>query len=177
MGSHARSRSMAEPPSANSHCFFKKFILAGSLQSCYITLKAPLSRAKLILQTQDANPQIISGQVPRYNGLKDCLRRTWAEQGVAGLYRGHLAHMTAVVPGTALAFVSNDLIKALLPAYDKNTQLGRILHVGVNLLAGGVAGALSLSVQYPLDCVLYRLAADVGSRRTGMLELLGRTVK
>jgi Mitochondrial carrier protein len=50
--------------------------------------KAPIERVKLIIQTQDANPKIISGEVPRYKGMVDCFVRVTKEQGVGAFWRG-----------------------------------------------------------------------------------------
>jgi len=33
------------------------------------TVVAPIERVKLIIQTQDSNPKIMSGEVPRYTGV------------------------------------------------------------------------------------------------------------
>merc|ERR1712094_35517 len=44
------------------------------------TLTAPIERVKLVIQTQDANPQIRSGEVPRYTGIGNCFSRIHAEK-------------------------------------------------------------------------------------------------
>lgn len=36
---------------------------------------APIERVKLIIQTQDANSRIKSGEVKRYTGIVDCFTR------------------------------------------------------------------------------------------------------
>ena len=47
------------------------------------TATAPIERVKLLIQTQDANPKIMSGEVPRYTGIVNCFTRVTAEQGFA----------------------------------------------------------------------------------------------
>jgi solute carrier family 25 (adenine nucleotide translocator) protein 4/5/6/31 len=54
-----------------------------------------------------------------------------------------------------------DFFKTLFPKKNKKTEFWGFL--GVNLASGGLAGATSLSVVYPLDFARTRLAADVGS--------------
>jgi solute carrier family 25 (adenine nucleotide translocator) protein 4/5/6/31 len=48
------------------------------------TITAPIERVKLVIQTQDANPKIISGEVPRYTGIGNTFSRVASEQGMAG---------------------------------------------------------------------------------------------
>lgn len=48
------------------------------------TLTAPIERVKLIIQTQDANPKIVSGEVPRYTGIGNTFSRVASEQGMSG---------------------------------------------------------------------------------------------
>ncbi len=57
------------------------------------TIVAPIERVKLLLQTQDSNPRIKSGEISRYTGIGNCFTRVAAEQGEAPLSpfpgRGH----------------------------------------------------------------------------------------
>jgi hypothetical protein len=43
-------------------------------------------RVKLLIQTQDANPKIASGEVPRYTGIINCFQRVTNEQGFNSLW-------------------------------------------------------------------------------------------
>merc|ERR1719158_267869 len=101
------------------------------------------------MQTQDSNPKIISGEVPRYTGVADCARRVAAEQGVAAFWRGNLVNCLRYAPqqGSALAF--NDVIKGMFPKYDSKTDFGKAL--ASNLISGGLSGAASMLLAYPLD--------------------------
>ncbi len=45
------------------------------------TAVAPIERVKLLLQTQDSNPRIKSGEIQRYTGIGNCFTRVAAEQG------------------------------------------------------------------------------------------------
>ena len=39
------------------------------------TVIAPIERVKLIMQTQDANKRVTSGEVKRYKGIVNCTKR------------------------------------------------------------------------------------------------------
>lgn len=60
---------------------FSKDLLAGGVSGAVSkTITAPIERVKLIIQTQDANPKILSGEVKRYTGIGNCFTRVAAEQ-------------------------------------------------------------------------------------------------
>lgn len=75
------------------------------------TAVAPIERVKLLLQTQDANPKIASGEVPRYTGVINCLTRVSAEQGVGALWRGNMANVIRYFPTQAFNFAFKDTFK------------------------------------------------------------------
>jgi solute carrier family 25 (adenine nucleotide translocator) protein 4/5/6/31 len=62
----------------------------------------------------------------------------------------------------------------LFPVYSPKTQFWQFF--GVNMACGGVAGASSLLIVYPLDFARTRLAADVGTGKnrefTGLVDCL-----
>lgn len=59
----------------------KDFLAGGISGTVAKTLTAPIERVKLVIQTQDANPKIISGEVPRYTGIGNAFVRINQEQG------------------------------------------------------------------------------------------------
>ena len=63
--------------------FVKDFIAGGTSGCIAKCCTAPIERVKLIIQTQDANPKIMSGEVPRYTGIGNCFSRVYEEQGPA----------------------------------------------------------------------------------------------
>jgi len=126
------------------------------------TVAAPLERVKLIIQCQDANPKIRSGEMERYKGMVDCFKRVYSEEGLAAFWRGNLPNVARYFPVAAFNFAFKDSIKALFPAYDHKAQF--LAFFVVNLLSGGLAGGLSLTLVYPLDYARTRLAADVSKR-------------
>lgn len=131
-----------------------------------------------MIQTQDANPKIRSGEVPRYTGIVDCFVRVAKEQGIKAFWRGNLTNIIRYFPTQAFNFAFKDSIKALFPAVDKKTEFGKFFMI--NMASGGLAGAGSLLIVYPLDYARTRLASDVGTGKAqfnGLADCLVKTVK
>ena len=78
---------------------FAKDLAAGGISgSVAKTATAPIERVKLLIQTQDANPKIISGEMPRYTGIVNCFTRVASEQGVGSFWRGNVANVMRYFP-------------------------------------------------------------------------------
>jgi solute carrier family 25 (adenine nucleotide translocator) protein 4/5/6/31 len=120
-----------------------------------------MERVKLIIQTQDANPRIMSGEVPRSTGSGDCFVRVFREQGFSSFWRGNFTNVIRYFPTQAFNFAFKDSIKKIFPKYSPKEDFGKFFMV--NVASGGLAGAGSLIIVYPLDYARTRLASDVGS--------------
>ena len=154
------------------------FLAGGVSGAVAKTCTAPIERVKLLIQTQDANPKIISGEVKRYTGIVDCFTRVSAEQGVKAFWRGNMTNIIRYFPTQAFNFAFKDSIKAMFPAVDKRTEFGKFF--AINMASGGLAGAGSLMIVYPLDYARTRLASDVGAGKqqfNGLVDCLTKTVK
>jgi len=154
-------------------------LLAGGVSGAVSkTITAPIERVKLIIQTQDANPKIKSGEVKRYAGIGDCFKRVASEQGVGAFWRGNFTNCIRYFPTQAINLASKDAIKGLFPKYNPKTNFWPFF--AVNMASGGLAGAVSLCVVYPLDYARTRLASDVGSGKKtfeGLGDCLVKTMK
>jgi solute carrier family 25 (adenine nucleotide translocator) protein 4/5/6/31 len=142
------------------------------------TLTAPIERVKLIIQTQDANPKIISGEVPRYTGIGNCFTRVASEQGMGAFWRGNFTNCIRYFPTQAFNLAFKDSIKGLFPRKNPKTEFAEFF--AINLASGGLAGAGSLCFVYPLDYARTRLASDVGSGKksfNGLGDCLMKTAK
>mmetsp|Transcript_18815 Transcript_18815/g.33954 ORF Transcript_18815/g.33954 Transcript_18815/m.33954 type:complete len:317 (+) Transcript_18815:567-1517(+) len=158
--------------------FLLNFLAGGVSGAVAKTCTAPIERVKLLIQTQDANPKIISGEVPRYTGIVNCFTRVAAEQGVSAFWRGNLTNIIRYFPTQAFNFAFKDSIKLMFPKADKNTEFGKFFMI--NMASGGLAGAGSLMIVYPLDYARTRLASDVGAGKqqfNGLVDCLVKTVK
>merc|ERR1719262_1712771 len=142
------------------------------------TATAPIERVKLLIQTQDANPKIISGEVPRYTGIMNCFTRVAAEQGFGAFWRGNTVNVIRYFPTQAFNFAFKDTIKNLFPKANPKTEFGKFF--AINMASGGLAGAGSLCIVYPLDYARTRLASDVGTGKrdfNGLGDCLMKTAK
>merc|ERR1719231_828662 len=140
------------------------------------TLTAPIERVKLVIQTQDANPKIKSGEVPRYTGIGNCFSRIHSEQGMGAFWRGNGTNIIRYFPTQAFNLAFKDSIKAAFPKYNNKTDFWKFF--GTQLASGGMAGAASLTIVYPLDYARTRLASDVGSGKKqfeGLADCLKKT--
>jgi solute carrier family 25 (adenine nucleotide translocator) protein 4/5/6/31 len=158
--------------------FIVNFLAGGVSGAVAKTATAPIERVKLLIQTQDANPKIISGEVARYNGIVDCFTRVAAEQGIGAFWRGNLTNIIRYFPTQAFNFAFKDTIKAMFPKVDKNKDF--LSFFAINMAFGGLAGAGSLMIVYPLDYARTRLASDVGVGKqqfNGLMDCLAKTVK
>eukprot|EP00401_Gymnodinium_catenatum_P007528 CAMPEP_0117507694 /NCGR_PEP_ID=MMETSP0784-20121206/26557_1 /TAXON_ID=39447 /ORGANISM="" /LENGTH=301 /DNA_ID=CAMNT_0005303209 /DNA_START=32 /DNA_END=937 /DNA_ORIENTATION=+ len=158
--------------------FMKDFAAGGISGTVAKTCTAPIERVKLIIQTQDANPLIKSGEVPRYTGIVNCFTRVYQEQGLKAFWRGNFTNVIRYFPTQAFNFAFKDTIKAMFPRYSPKDQFGMFFLT--NMASGGIAGAGSLTIVYPLDYARTRLASDVGSGQksfNGLADCLIKTAK
>jgi solute carrier family 25 (adenine nucleotide translocator) protein 4/5/6/31 len=157
--------------------FMLNFLAGGVSGAVAKTCTAPIERVKLLIQTQDANPKIISGEVKRYTGIIDCFTRVSSEQGIKAFWRGNTTNIIRYFPTQAFNFAFKDTIKAMFPKVDKNKDFAKFFMI--NMASGGLAGAGSLMIVYPLDYARTRLASDVGSGKAqfnGLFDCLKKTV-
>tara|TARA_R110002050_G_scaffold34194_1_gene86476 strand:- start:99 stop:1055 length:957 start_codon:yes stop_codon:yes gene_type:complete len=140
--------------------FAKDFAVGGVSGGIAKTCTAPMERVKLIMQTQDANPRIRSGEVARYDGIRDCFLRIPKEQGVKAFWRGNLTNVVRYIPTQAFNFAFKDRIKNLFPKYNSDKDFGKF--ASVQIASGAMAGAGCLCIVYPLDYARTRLGSDVG---------------
>ena len=153
-------------------------VIGGSVGAVAKTVMAPVERIKLLLQTMDSNPDIISGKIEPYKGVGDCFTRVRADQGMQAFWRGNLVNCLRYAPqqGSALAF--NDAINNAFPKYDSKTQFWQSF--ATKLFAGGMAGGIANTICYPFDYARTRLASDVKKGKgqfNGIWDCIASTVR
>lgn len=169
----------AEKKEFNAAKFFADLAAGGTAGGISKTIVAPIERVKLLLQTQNDNPRIVSGEIKPYSGIVNCFTRVAAEQGIASFWRGNLANVIRYFPTQAFNFAFKDTFKGMFPKYDPKADFAKFF--ASNVASGGAAGAASLLIVYPLDFARTRLAADVGKGTgrefTGLVDCLSKVSK
>jgi len=157
--------------------FIENFMLSGVAAGISKTAAAPIERIKLLVQNQDE--MIKQGRLDKpYTGVVDCTMRTLKTEGVVPFWRGNLANVIRYFPTQALNFAFKDKIKAMFGVPKTAPQYKKF---GANILSGGIAGSLSLSVVYSLDFARTRLANDAkgkgGERQfNGLADVYKKTI-
>ena len=144
----------------------RRFVAGGVSGAVAKTVTAPLEAIKLKLQYTEDDDE----------GALDCARRIFERDGWRGFYRGYLANVLRYFPTQAFNFAFKDTIKGFFPKYSPKTDFGKSF--AVNVASGGLAGAGSLTIVYPLDYARTRLASDVGSGKAqfnGLIDCLSKT--
>jgi len=168
----------AKAPRSKLQQLGSDLVIGGSIGAVSKTIMAPVERVKLLLQTMESNPDVISGKVAPYKSIGDCFSRVYQEQGLKAFWRGNLVNCLRYAPqqGSALAF--NDALNNVFPAYDSKTQFWQSF--AVKLTSGGLAGAIANTICYPFDFARTRLASDVkkgGGQFKGIGDCIATTVK
>ena len=117
----------------------RRFVAGGISGAVAKTVTAPLEAIKLKLQYTEDDDE----------GALDCARRILEREGWRGFYRGNLANVLRYFPTQAFNFAFKDKIKRLMPKVDRKKHPWRAF--AVNMVSGGIAGAGSLVLVYPLD--------------------------
>jgi solute carrier family 25 (mitochondrial adenine nucleotide translocator), member 4/5/6/31 len=128
-----------------------------------------IERVKIVLQTQAA-----AGT--NYKGMIDCGSSIVKNQGISGLWTGNTINCMRYFPTTAMNFAFKEKYQNFFVPERTKDNFGRWF--GGYLLAGGAAGATSLTVAYPLEFAYTRVAADVGNKQfTGMTDCFTKIFK
>ena len=119
--------------------FIARFVAGGISGAVAKTVTAPLEAIKLKLQYAEGDDE----------GALDCARRIWEREGWWGFYRGNLANVLRYFPTQAFNFALKNEVKGLFPKYSPKKNPWKAF--AVNVVSGGLTGAASLSLVYPLD--------------------------
>merc|ERR1712083_889926 len=158
--------------------FFENFMLSGVAAGVSKTAAAPIERVKLLVQNQDE--MIKQGRLAEpYKGVIDCVQKTLKAEGILPFWRGNLANVLRYFPTQALNFAFKDTIKAI---FKTSKDAPQYVKFSTNILSGGFAGSLSLTVVYSLDYARTRLANDAkgkgGERQfNGLIDVYAKTLK
>lgn len=111
------------------------------------SIVSPFERLKILQQTQ-------FGPSPKYVGILPSLRLILREEGIRGYFRGNWANVLRIAPTSAFQFYFYDaFLKLVQPDSSALCSSDR-------LLAGGLAGGVTLSLTYPLEFIRGRLTVQ-----------------
>jgi solute carrier family 25 phosphate transporter 23/24/25/41 len=117
---------------------------------------APLERIKILFQVQG----ISAGPKPvLHTSVWESLRSLAQRDGIKGLWKGNGLNCVRVVPSSAIQFGAYALYKQLLFGAHTNQALPTYQL----MVAGGLAGATSTVMTYPIDLVRARRTVDFRS--------------
>lgn len=91
--------------------------------------------------------------MPAYHGVWSTLSRMWNEEGWRGFMRGNGTNVIRMIPYSASQFAAYEQCKSVLMEQGKSE-----LDTPRRLVAGAVAGTVSVVCTYPLDLVRTRLS-------------------
>jgi solute carrier family 25 (adenine nucleotide translocator) protein 4/5/6/31 len=111
-----------EKKKASAQQLLNDLLLGGVVGAIAKTAMAPVERVKLLMQTMESNPDVISGKIPPYKGMGDCFNRTRAEQGMKSFWRGNLVNCLSYATQKVTALAFNDVLNEMFPNYSSNTD-------------------------------------------------------
>lgn len=104
--------------------------------------------------------------MPAYTGVWSTLTRMWREEGWRGFMRGNGTNVIRMIPYSASQFAAYEQFKSALMEQGKQE-----LNTPRRLLAGALAGTVSVACTYPLDLVRTRLSIQSASLLSNNNEL------
>ena len=165
------SSAMAERDSLQEALFRFAASSVGSVVAETVTLPTDVAKTRLQVQTSS-----------RYSGFVDCLRTISAEEGVGALWKGLAPALLRQVCYSGLSLV---LYEPVRNAYGIIFQRAGLKPAGAasgdasfleRLLAGGTAGAMSISVFNPTEVLKTKIMTSSTKRTMGsvMAEVMAK---
>merc|ERR1711879_65906 len=150
--------------------FIRDFIMGGTIGAVSKTIMSPVERVKILMQTMDSNPRVVSGEIKPYCSIADCFRRVSKEQGVAAFWRGNLVNCLRYAPQQGSALV------ICYPLDFARTRLASDLQAGKGQF-NGIVDCIAKTVRQQGLTGLYRgTAVSIAGAfvyRAGQLGLYG----
>ncbi|KAG6861287.1 hypothetical protein C0995_001841 [Termitomyces sp. Mi166 len=119
----------------------------------------PFDLAKVRLQAQSLSPSS-STHLPRFNGPVDCLKQTWTEEGLRGLYRGLPVPIVGSMAETAALFVAYSGFQDIIRSMTSRSRTEKLTIPELGLAAAG-AGFASSFVITPIELVKCKMQVQM----------------
>jgi len=131
-------------------------LVAGAAAGAFSkTVTAPIERVKLLLQLR-----------PDETSVRQVVRDVYQQEGVLAFWRGNTPSVVQKAGNSALNFMLMDWYKAsisriMTTIYGPSFQQSRSSQIVNSLLSGGLSGATTTTLLYPLEFLRTRLAVDI----------------
>jgi solute carrier family 25 phosphate transporter 23/24/25/41 len=155
--------------SQQQHPLVSKLLAGGGASIVSKTCVAPFERTKLLLQTQSLSEA--KAKANPSSPLR-IISNTVQTQGILSMWRGNFANCVRVFPTYALRFVFFDAYQKLA---SKGSSPDKPLPMWRQLVAGGLSGATTLTLTYPLDLLRTRLATNSSGARPNIISTILNT--
>ncbi|XP_025423703.1 ADP/ATP translocase 4-like isoform X2 [Sipha flava] len=140
---------------------------------------APFDRVKIISQVHYTSTVNGNNNLHYHPGILTTLNQIYREQGLRALWFGNFTNILRFVPSQAVMFGLNTFYLKFLLGNIKHKDDG-LSHTALSLISGGLSGATTLCMFYPLLFCQTHLAAHVGPlvdrEYTGLLDCIQKTV-
>lgn len=138
------------------------FLSGGCAGALSRTATAPLDRLKVILQ---------ASQGPKSPSVMQGLRDIFNEGGMKAFFRGNGTNVIKIIPETSSKFLFYERVKSLTCKNPKKPNSFE------RFTSGGLAGALSQSMIYPLEITKTRLALAPKGYYNGIVDCIYKIAK
>lgn len=125
------------------HGDVRRFCAGGLAGGGSVLLTHPLDTVR----TRLASARVFADELT-YSGVADCLKSTWRNEGIRGLYAGCLVSLVEIAPYTGIAFAGYEGAKQRLEAAEVGHHTA-----AAKIVSGVVSGLLATTLCYPLDTV------------------------
>lgn len=139
-------------PTKKKKASWKDSLAGGAAGAFSRSVMAPVERVKLLMQLRDRN-------LPSKTALQTA-KEVYLEQGFLSFWRGNFPNVCRVAGTAAINFSALQIYKPLVAQRIPDSWSKQ--HIWTGFLSGGMAGATSTTLLYPVEFVRTRLAMDKG---------------
>lgn len=163
------------PPKSTAVQMFKEISYGSVAGMISKVFEHPFDLTKVRLQSQ------VLDSSARFSGPIDCLRKTWLNEGIRGLYRGLPAPVFGAMAENASLFFTYDLFKSLIRSSTHQSP-NAPLPLGYHALAAAGAGAVTSFILTPIELVKCKMQVQMlvvpqGTKLPGPLSVFAGVVR
>ncbi len=142
--SYAQYKRMLKKPDED-FTVFRRLLCGGLAGATATTITHPLDVIRIRIAV-----------TPEINGIADCLKRVYAENGLKTFYKGYAPTLLSLSPFIAVNFASFDFLKSWYYPDGEPDSMSAFVTLGL----GAMAGLTAQTVCFPLDTVRRRMQLE-----------------